>query len=113
MTIKANIGIPVIAIGVTDTTILQPALPLNRRAVTSFVIHNEDNTATVTVTLYESPNTTSASGSELAVYVVGPNASVDVTEFIQSFPVGRNIIAVADVAGGNARLTVTDYTDPS
>lgn len=109
MSIKSNVGIPLVSIAVTDTTLLNPVAPVERIAVTACVLHNT-NAAARTVTLWESPNLTSASGVEIAVYVIGPDESVDVEEIIgQGYAVGRNIIAQASGTGVNAVSTVTQY----
>jgi hypothetical protein len=109
MAIKSNVGIPLVAIAVTDTTVLNPVAPVERIAVTACVLHNT-NAASRTVTLWESPNLTSASGTEIAVYSIGPDQSVDVEEIIgQGYAVGRNIIAQASGVGVNVVSTVTQY----
>lgn len=109
MAIKSNVGIPLVAIAVTDTTVLNPVAPVERIAVTACVLHNT-NAAARTVTLWESPNLTSASGVEIAVYEIGPDESADVEEIIgQGYLVGRNIIAQASGTGVNVVSTVTQY----
>ena len=111
MAIKSNVGRPLVSIGVGDTTVLNPTAPLDRIAVTACSLHNTDAAAR-TVTLWESPNLTSASGTEIAVYDIGPDESVDVGEIIgQGYAVGRNIIAQGSGTGVVAVSTVTEYTD--
>lgn len=109
MAIKSNVGIPLVAIAVTDTTVLNPVAPVERIAVTASVLHNTD-AASRTVTIWESPNLTSASGTEIAVYDIGPDESADIEEIIgQGYAVGRNIIAQASGTGVVAVSTVTQY----
>lgn len=109
MAIKSNVGIPLVSIAVTDTTLLNPLAPIERIAVTACVLHNT-NAAARTVTLWESPNLTSASGNRIAVYSIGPNESADIEEIIgQGYSVGRNIIAQASGVGVNVVSTVTQY----
>jgi hypothetical protein len=109
MAIKSNVGIPLVAIGVGDTTVLNPVAPVQRIAVTACVLHNT-NAAARTVTLWESPNLTSASGTEIAVYEIGPDESADVEEILgQGYAVGRNIIAQASGVGVVAVSTITQY----
>lgn len=109
MAIKSNVGIPLVPIAVTDTTLLNPIAPVERISVTACSLHNT-NGAARTVTIWVSPNLTSVSGSKVAVYSIGPNESVDVEEIIgQGYSVGRNIIAQASGVGVNASSTVTQY----
>lgn len=109
MAIKSNVGIPLVSILTTDTTLLNPVAPVERIAVTASSLHNT-NASARTVTVYESPNLTSASGTEIAVYDIGGFASVDIEEIIgQGYAVGRNIIAKASATGVVAVSTVTQY----
>ncbi len=76
-----------------DTTISNPLV--NRIAITAFSVHNT-TAGSITIDVYESPDTTSAAGKRIAQYAVGANASVDVVEVIgQGYTVGQNIIAQA------------------
>lgn len=109
MAIKSNVGIPLVSIAVTDTTLLNPVAPVERIAVTACSLHNT-TAAAITVTLWESPDLTSASGDEIAVYAIGGDESVDVEEIIgQGYAVGRNIIAQGSGVGVVAVSTVTQY----
>lgn len=109
MSIKSNVGVPLVSIGVADTTLLNPVAPVERIAVTASSLHNT-NAASRTVTIWESPNLTSASGTEIAVYDIGPDESADIEEIIgQGYAVGRNIIAQASGTGVIAVSTVTQY----
>lgn len=109
MSIKGNVGIGSIAVAAADTTIYQPVSPVQRYAISAFSLHNT-NAANVTVTVFNSPNLTSASGVRNASYTIAPNQSVDVIELIgQGFATGRNIIAVGSLTGVNATMSVTTY----
>ena len=81
MSIQSNVGLGVTDIGTTDTALLNPADPYTRQAVSAFSLHNT-TVATITVTIYESPDLTSASGDQVAVHAVPPGDSVDVVEVI-------------------------------
>lgn len=110
MTIRSGIGLPVLDIGTSDTTVLDITVDA-RKLLTAFSIHNTTATA-IEVTLWESPNTTSASGDQIAVYSIAGNTSIDVQEIIgQGYDDSRYIIAQGDAAGCNRVVTFTEYTD--
>lgn len=110
MAIKSNVSIPITDVLTTDTTVLNPIAPIERLVCTAMSLHNTSASLNTTVTLYSSPNLTSASGKEVAVYSIGPLSSVDVNEIIgQGYPVGRNIIAKSNNLGVNIMSTVTTY----
>lgn len=113
MTIKTRVGLAVVDVGTADTALLFPLFPNNRLAVSAFSLYNTTG-GPVIVTLYESPDSTSAAGKEIATITVATQASALVPECIgQSYALGNNIIAKADVTGANARLTVTTYDGTS
>lgn len=113
MAIKGRVGKNAGAVAIGDTTIYEPSAPNDRVAVSAFTLHNTTGGA-ITVILFESPNTTSFSGVELANISLSANASVDVVEFIgHGFPLGRNIIASCAASGVNYKVTVTEYTGGS
>lgn len=109
MTIRGNIGSSPIDILATDTTILDPISgSVERVSVSGFSLHSTA-VGTVTVTIYESPDLTSASGTAVAYYSLSQNESVDVNECIgQGYT--QNIIAVASGVGVNAKISYTTYT---
>lgn len=110
MAIKTRVGTPLIDVLAADTTLLNPSNPNTREAVTALSLHNTA-VGNVIVTIYESPDLTSASGSQVARYEIAANSSEDVVECIdQSYPQGSNLVAVADSTGVNAKITVTQYT---
>lgn len=109
MAIKSNVGLSAIDIDTSDTVLIQPADPVQRLSVSAYSIHNTAST-TIDVTLYESPNTTSASGTAIAEYSIAPLGSINVVEIIgQGYSQGRNIIGMASASGCNAVGTVTNY----
>lgn len=109
MAIRGNIGLAPIAIIAGDTTILQPVTgDVERVAVSGFSLHNTA-AGNRTVTIYESPNLTSASGVAVAVYTLAQNESVDVNQCIGQGYV-QNIIAVGSATGVNAKISYTTYT---
>ncbi len=111
MGIKGNVGIGVIQIGTIDTTLLDPDYGTRvRAAVTGAYLHNSSG-VTIIVEIFESPDLTSASGERIDYYSIDANESADISSIIgQGFSSTQNIIAIADVAGVNAKLTVDEYT---
>lgn len=109
MAIRGNIGSAPIPIIAGDTTILQPVSgSVERVAVSGFSLHS-NAVGVITVTIYESPDLTSASGTAIAYYSLAQNESVDVNECIgQGYT--QNIIAVASGVGVNAKISYTSYT---
>lgn len=109
MAIRGAVGIPTKDIDTSDTVLLQPVAPLTRRLVTHCSLSNTTG-GTIVVSLYESPNLTSASGKLVATVTLTATTSDQVVEIIGvSYLVGLNLIATADVVGSNATITVTDY----
>lgn len=109
MTIKGNVGIGSISVLAADTTIYDPPASVERYAVSAFSVHNTTGAA-VTVSIYNSPDLTSASGVRNAQYAVPANQSVDIVELIgQGFSSSRNIIAVGSAIGLRATMSVTTY----
>lgn len=115
MAIKSNVPVPVIEVADVDTVLLRPLSPITRAAVQTFVLHNPSG-ANVTITIFESPDETTASGTQVAEYILGPDETADVFEVVgQSYAsaLPQNLIAIADVVGANARLTITQYDGSS
>ena len=109
MTIKAALPIGPVELLASDTTIINiSSIPAyTRYRVEAFNIHNTTG-APITVTFYYSPDTTSASGSEIAVITLGALENDDVNAIIGQ---GRedNIIAVATAVGVNATMTYVGF----
>ncbi len=111
-TITGNVGTGTISVGTSDTTLLDPdSGDRDRAAVSAAWLHNDGSAGgNVTVEIFVSPDLTSASGERVDRYVVGDNASVDISGIIgQGFSATGNIIAKADVTGAIAYLTITEY----
>lgn len=109
MSIKGNVGLGTISVLAGDTTIIDQNAPVTRYAIGAFSLHNT-TAAAVTVTVFTSPNLTSASGKRVASYSVPGNQSVDVVELIgQGFPIATNVIAVGSGVGVNATASITQY----
>ena len=110
MAIRGNIDGGAISILAADTTLvdISALTSVERIAISGLSIHNTA-VVSVTVTVYQSPNLTSASGKRLAYYSLAPNESADVIEMIgQGFL--TNIIAVGSAVGVNAKVSYTTYT---
>lgn len=110
MAIRGNIGLATVDILASDTTIVLPAAPAERIAISAFSIHNT-GASSVTLNFFLSPNTTSAAGKRVAQYTLSGNSSADVVELLgQGLAVGRNVIAVGSGTGCNATVSYTEYT---
>lgn len=120
MAVRGNVsdGLVELAAASSDTTLLQPTVAFNRWAVTAAVLSNTQ-AANRVVELYESPNTTSASGTLITTYTIAANSTVLVEEIIgQSYESGQNIIAVQTTGGASlgdvvSRITYTTYDGES
>jgi hypothetical protein len=108
MSIRGNVGVGTVAVLAGDTTLYDPPATVERYAISALSLHNT-TAAPVTVTLYNSPNLTSASGVRNAQYAIPANQSVDVVELIGQGFTTRNIIAVGSGVGVNATMSVTTY----
>lgn len=105
MTIKVSLPVGPISVLAGDTTIFDiSSVPAyDRYRVEAANIHNT-TAAPVSVTIYYSPDTTSASGTEVCVMSIGAGQNEDVNAIIGQ---GRddNIIAVGSATG--LRFTMT------
>ena len=110
MTIKTRLSGGVTNVLVADTLVIDPS---DRIAVSAFSLFNTTG-ASINITIFESPNTTSAAGDQIAEYDIATLASVSVDEVIgQGYASNENIIVVADAVGVNARFTFTQYSGDS
>lgn len=108
MTIKANVDFGVVSLAVGDNTVIDSSARGDRYAVTAISAHNT-GVVTITVTFYESPDATSASGEQLDVVEIGANEQKDINGIIgQGYT--QNIIAVPSTAGVNIKSSGIDYT---
>lgn len=110
MAIKSNVGIGPTDALTTDTIIYQPAA-IDRYAVGAFNLHNTTG-GEIIVSVYVSPDLTSASGKRVGLFGIPAGGEVDVNSVVgEGYTVAQNIIASADFVGSNATITVTQYTD--
>lgn len=96
--------------------------PINRTSVSAWALFNESD-VNVELTIYDSPDATSAAGAPVANFTMGPKGraddSRDVNEVIgQAYNAGRFIIMVVDTVGllgGEivSKITYTEYTGDS
>ena len=114
MAIQSNLSAAPINIATSDTVLLASVASPNRQAVTALSIFNKTASTSLTVTIYESPDTTSASGKEIASYTIPGTSSIDVVECIgQGYSAGQNLVAKAgsgSTGDTNAKITWTSYT---
>lgn len=113
MAIKGNIGQPALDLAVADTVVLDFT---DRVAVTTLSLFNKSGAARV-VTVFESPDLTSAAGKQIAVHTLATMTSVDIVEVIgQGYTPAQNIITTVDTGSTgdvNAKLTYIQYTGSS
>lgn len=116
MSIKGNVGQAVLGLAAfgDDSTVIDFS---DRVAITAMSLHNTVATDR-TVHFFESPDTTSASGTRIAVHTLPAGESVDLGEIIgQGYLPTQNIIAVVQTVGIaddlNVKLTYILYTGSS
>ncbi len=108
MTIKGNVGSGVVAVLAADTTLWD--LSAERAAITAASLHNT-NALAVTVTVYISPNLTSASGAVVDFISLATNETKDIGGLIgEGITNAQNVILVGSLTGVNAISTITEYT---
>jgi hypothetical protein len=113
MAVQRNLGTNPIAVAAVDTTLLTAAGTNNRHVTGSLLAYNSTG-AGITVSVYDSPDLTSASGTLISTEIVPANGSMVFTDLVSvGFADDRNIIAVASGAGVDAKLTYTLFTDGS
>lgn len=113
MAVQRNIGTDPIAVLAADTTILAAAGANNRVVAGSLLAYNSTG-AGVTVSIYDSPDLTSAGGTLISEEIVPANGSLVFTDLVSvGFDGDRNIIAVGGAVGVDAKLTYTLFTDGS
>lgn len=110
MAIQANKDLGLIEVATSDTTLATVGASFERLDVTACVLHNPTGAA-VTVTLYESPDLTSASGQQVAAYTVAAGESEQVFEVLGQGYETTNLIATASAAGTYAKVTATTYSE--
>lgn len=110
MSIKSGLPIGPIAVTTGDTTIfdLSAVVGVDRYRIEAMSAHNTTG-ASVSVLFYYSPDTTSASGDEIANVSISANDTVDINAIIGQ---GRldNIIAVGSAVGVNVTATYVAFS---
>lgn len=109
MAIKSNVGVGVVSVAVTDTTIYQLTAPVERYAITECNAHNS-NAAAVTLEVYISPDLTSASGKIVSKITIPPSQDFDINAIL-GLGTNQNVIAKASATGINMTLSKTEYTE--
>lgn len=112
MAIQGNIGINPIDIDIIDTVLVSVEGAVDRIAIGAATVHNTTG-ATITISLYDSPDATSASGKEIHVFSVAAGRLADVSALIHGYGSGRYIVGVASAVGTNIKITYTIYTGGS
>lgn len=107
MPIKGGIGTGVITVpATTDTVIFQPQAG-ERIVITACSV---SSTATVNLTIYESPDLTTASGTAIETIALTTGARQNIASVISQGYEATNIVVNADAAGCTTRGTYTVYT---
>ena len=113
MGIKANVGLGPIEVLAGDTTLIDPtgeSGTAERVSVNCLSVHNDGSAGgPVTISIYISPDTTSAAGERVARYVIGDGASIDIVELIGQGLEDLYIIGVGNMLGLIATPTITEY----
>jgi hypothetical protein len=110
MAIRSDIDFGLVDVGTGDTTVVQIPTGIERIGITAAIAHNTTG-GDLDLTLWESPDLTSASGDEIAFYAIPGGESVDIIELIGQGYEGTNIIAQGSGAGVNFRATVITYSE--
>lgn len=116
MAIKGNVGLGVTSILATDTVLINtatlPGTP-ERIAITAASLHNT-TASPIVVQVYVSPNLTTASGSRVDYISIAANSTSDISGIIsEGIDSTLNIVAIADLVGCNAFLSIAEYTSGS
>jgi len=112
MTIKANIGQTLVQLNAVSvsTPLFIPGTG-TRRVITAFSIHN--------VTAFDRAVDIQEDGTEVAVYSIAADSSIDVVEIIGQGYVAGVVITGTQTTGGaaasdlNAKITYTEYDGTS
>jgi len=110
MAIKGNVGSGVINVLASDTVIRQQQSGVDRYHVSAFNVYNT-TALSVAITVYVSPDLTSASGDEVATHLIAANDEIDINAVIGQGYANLNIIAVGSAVGLNASITSTEYSN--
>ncbi len=111
MAIRSNLGTGVVNVLAGDTVLFDPStiLPvIDRYQVGSCNVFNTTG-APITVTVYVSPDLTSAAGDLVFSQSVPALGEIDVNAIVGQGYFTKNIIIVGSAVGLNAQLTRTEY----
>jgi len=108
MAVRSNLGNGVVSVLAGDTTLFNPGA-IDRYQVGSCNVYNTTG-ADIVVTVYVSPDTTSANGDLVFTGTVGTGSEIDINSIVGQGYVADNIIIVGAAVGLNAQLTRTEYT---
>lgn len=109
MAIFGNVGLGVTDVLAGDTVLFE--VPSDERYSVTGASFFNDTGAGVTVTLFNSPDDTSASGDQVDEFIVPANDSLEPPSILaQGYAAGIRLIAVGSGVGVNASLTVAKYT---
>jgi len=109
MAIRSNIGEGVVNVLTGDTMLFNPA-GIDRYQVGSCNVHNTTG-ADIVVSVYVSPDTTSAGGDRVFNDTVPAGRDIDINSIVGQGYIADNIIIVGAAVGLNAQLTRTEYTN--
>ncbi len=108
MGLRTNLGTGVVNVLAGDTTLFNPGA-IDRYQVGSCNVYNTTSSP-LTITVYISPDTTSANGDLVGTYVVNGDDDTDINSIVGQGYLTDNIIVVGSAVGLNAQLTRTEYT---
>ena len=109
MAIRGRVGIPALAVGTGDTTLVDiSSLSVDRVAVAAMNFNNTTG-ASIDITIWESPDATSASGTQIDSFPVPANLSEQSAVIGQGYDNTKFLVAQASAVGVNASTTLTDY----
>lgn len=109
MSIRSNLGAGVVPVLTTDTTLFTKGNDVDRYQVGACNVYNTTG-ATIVLSVYISPDLTSASGALVDTVSIGANSEIDVNSIVGQGYTAQNIIVLADAIGLNASLTRTEYS---
>lgn len=108
--ITANIGLDALGLALGDNTIINLTGSSLREGVQQAIAYN-DTGAPITLSFYESPDLTSASGLLVWSQDIPANDDAIISGIVgQGFEQGQNLIASVSAVGLNLKLTVTRTT---
>ena len=113
MAIKSNVDTGTLSLVVADNVLVNSASSptfddVSRYAISALSLYNTTSSS-VTVTIYRSPDTTSASGTILDVVVVPANSQADAGGLIGLSVSLEYIICTVSAVGVNATAAVITY----